>query len=88
MSLQSERQKTHDLFDMSVICWRCDAPMKIKTIAPVLLSSSLDEIVYSCPACHIERKRTVTRANSQLMSGQSSISSPQAADEMRSLTRY
>jgi hypothetical protein len=69
MSLQSERQKTHDLFDMSVIFWRCDAPMKIKTIAPVLLSSSLDEIVYSCPACHIERKRTVTRANSQLMSG-------------------
>ena len=87
MSLQGERQKTHDLFDMSVICWRCDAPMKIKTIAPVLLTSSLDEIVYSCPACHIERKRTVTRANCHMMSGQSFISSPQAADEMRSLTR-
>jgi hypothetical protein len=58
MSIQGKRQKTHDLFDVSVICWRCDAPMKIKTIGP-LLSSSLDEIVYSCPACHIERKRTV-----------------------------
>ena len=58
MSIQGERHGTHDLFDMSVICWRCDAPMKIKTIAPSILSSSLDEIVYSCPACHIERKRS------------------------------
>ena len=63
MSLQGGRQKTHDLFDMSAICWRCDGPMKIKTIAPALLSSSLDEIVYRCPACHLERKRNVVRAN-------------------------
>jgi hypothetical protein len=62
MSLQSERQKPHGLFDMSVICWRCDAPMKIKTIAPAMLSPSLDEVVYSCPACHMERKRNVMRA--------------------------
>jgi hypothetical protein len=61
MSLQSERQKTHDLFDMSVSCWRCDAPMRIKTTAPSMLSPSLDEIVYKCPACHIERKRNVMR---------------------------
>jgi hypothetical protein len=44
MSLHGERQKPHDLFDMSVICWRCDAPIKIKTIAPSMLSPSLDEI--------------------------------------------
>jgi len=61
MSLQGERQKPHD-FPMSVICWRCDEPMKIKTIAPAMVSPSLDEIVYSCPACHIERKQTVMRA--------------------------
>jgi hypothetical protein len=61
MSLQGERQKSHD-FLMSVVCWRCGAPMKIKTIAPAMLSPSLDEIVYSCPACHIERKQTVMRA--------------------------
>jgi hypothetical protein len=61
MSLQSERQKTHDFF-MIVSCWRCDAPMTIKTITPAMLSPSLDEIVYSCPACHDERKRTVMRA--------------------------
>ena len=59
MSLQSKRQKTHDLLGMSVICWRCDAPMKIKTIAPSMLSASLDEFVYRCPACHMERKRNV-----------------------------
>ena len=47
MSLQSERQKTHDLFDISVICWRCEAPMRIKTIAPSMLAPSLDEIVYT-----------------------------------------
>ena len=63
MPLQGEHQKPRDLFDMSVICWRCDAPMKIKTIAPALLSSSLDEIVYSCPACHMERKRNVMKAD-------------------------
>jgi hypothetical protein len=63
MSIQGERQKTHDLFDMSVICWRCDAPMKIKTIAPSMQASSLDEIVYSCPACHIEIKRNVMKAD-------------------------
>jgi hypothetical protein len=62
MSLQGERQKPHD-FPMSVICWRCDTPMKIKTIAPAILSPSLDEIVYRCPGCHIERKQTVIRAN-------------------------
>jgi hypothetical protein len=34
-----------------------------------MLSPSLDEIVYSCPVCHIERKQTVMRA------GQSEIAS-------------
>jgi Zn finger protein HypA/HybF involved in hydrogenase expression len=62
MSLQGERQKTHDI-PMSVVCWRCHAPMKIKTIAPAMLSQSLDEVVYRCPACHIERKQTVMRAD-------------------------
>jgi hypothetical protein len=62
MSLQDKRQKPHD-FPMSVICWRCDTPMKIKTIAPAMLSPSLDEVVYRCPGCHIERKQTVMRAD-------------------------
>jgi hypothetical protein len=62
MSLVTERQKTHD-FLTSVICWRCDAPMKIKTIEPAMLSASLDEVVYSCPACRLERKRIVMRAD-------------------------
>ena len=62
MSLISERQKTHE-FLMPVSCWRCDAPMKIKTITPAMLSPSLDEVVYSCPACHDERERTVMRAD-------------------------
>jgi hypothetical protein len=48
---------------MSIICWRCDAPMKIKTIAPAMLSPSLDEVVYRCLACHIERKQTVMRGD-------------------------
>jgi hypothetical protein len=62
MSLQDERQIPHQI-PMSVVCWRCDTPMKIKTIAPAMRSPSLDEIVYSCPACHIERKQTVMRAD-------------------------
>jgi hypothetical protein len=31
--------------------------------APAMLSPLLDEIVYRCPACHIERKQTVMRAD-------------------------
>lgn len=65
MSLQGERQKTHDL-SMHVSCWRCDAPMKIKTIEPSMLSPGLDEIVYGCPACSEERKQTVMRAGTGL----------------------
>jgi len=61
MSLQGERQKTHDPFDKFLICWRCDAPMRIKTITPAMTSTRLDEIVYRCPACTIERKQIVSR---------------------------
>jgi hypothetical protein len=64
MSVQAERQKTHALL-RSVSCWRCDCevPMTIKTIEPSMLSPSLDEIVYDCPACHFERKQSVMRAD-------------------------
>jgi predicted nucleic acid-binding Zn ribbon protein len=60
MSLQKEPQKTGNIY-MPVICWRCDAPMKIKTVMPAMTSLSIDEVVYSCPACHDERKQTVRR---------------------------
>ncbi len=33
MSLQYQRQKPQDFY-IPEICWRCDAPMKIKTIMP------------------------------------------------------
>jgi hypothetical protein len=60
MLLQDQRQKPYDFY-MPVICWRCDASMKIETIMPAMTSASLDEIVYRCPACHLERKQTVLR---------------------------
>jgi hypothetical protein len=53
MSLMSERQKPHHV-QMPAICWRCDAPIKIKTITPPVTASLLDEIVYSYPGCHDE----------------------------------
>jgi len=62
MSLPDERQTTRNTY-MPVICWRCDAPMQVKTVIPTMTSTPLDEIVYSCPACHDERKQTVLRAN-------------------------
>jgi hypothetical protein len=46
-----------------LICWRCDAPMKIKVIAPAMSSAPLGEIVYVCPACNLERKQTVPRGD-------------------------
>jgi hypothetical protein len=60
MSLVSERQKTQRVL-MPVICWCCDAPMRIKTITPAVTATLLDEIVYSCPSCHDETMRTVLR---------------------------
>jgi hypothetical protein len=33
--------------------------MKIKVITPAMSSAPLDEIVYVCPACNLERKQTV-----------------------------
>jgi hypothetical protein len=50
-------------FHMLVICFRCDAPMRIKTVTPAMQSALHDEIVYGCPACKIERKQTVPRVD-------------------------
>jgi predicted nucleic acid-binding Zn ribbon protein len=60
MSLQDARRKTRS-FNMPVICFRCDAPMKIKTVIPAMTSLSLDEVVYHCPACKDETTQTVLR---------------------------
>jgi hypothetical protein len=62
MSLLNEWQKSPSSI-MPVICWRCDAPMRIKTIAPTISSAPLDEIVYLCSACNLERKRIVQRGD-------------------------
>ena len=48
---------------MPLICWRCDAPMKIKVITPAMSSAPFGEIVYVCPACNLERKQTVPRGD-------------------------
>ena len=60
MSLLSERQKTRHVL-MPVICWRCSAPMKIKTITPAMTAALLDEIVYHCPGCRDERMHAALR---------------------------
>ena len=60
MSLQNELQKARP-FHVPLICCRCDAPMKIKTITPTMTSPSLDEVVYRCPACNDEIEQTVLR---------------------------
>jgi hypothetical protein len=62
MSIQTERQRTYALHT-STSCWLCDGPMTIKTIEPSMLVPSLDEIVYRCPSCQIERKQSVMRAD-------------------------
>jgi hypothetical protein len=62
MSIQAERHGTHALHG-SVSCWLCDGPMTIKTIEPSLLIPSLDEIVYRCLACQIERKQSIMKSD-------------------------
>jgi hypothetical protein len=64
VSPQYERRKAPD-FNPSVMCARCDAPMKIKTTTPVISFAPLDEVVYVCPACRIEMKQTVLRIKSE-----------------------
>ena len=61
MSLQYQRQKPLDFY-IPEICWRCDAPMKVKAIMPSMTFPLLDEAFIGLPPCHIERKQTVLRA--------------------------
>ena len=61
MSLQGEPQKMSGSC-MPPFCWRCDTPMKIKTLGAAI-AGPYDEIVYKCLACHIESKRTALRAD-------------------------
>ena len=51
MSLQYQRQKPRDFY-IPEICWRCDAPMKIKTIMPAMTFPLLDEVVYRSDLPH------------------------------------
>jgi hypothetical protein len=62
MSIEAERQRTYALHT-STSCWLCDGPMTIKTIEPSMLVPALDEIVYLCAFCQIERKQSVKRAD-------------------------
>jgi hypothetical protein len=61
MSLASEGPKTQRVL-MREICWCCDAPMRVKTIEPAMSAHS-DEVVYGCPSCGDEIRRTVTKAD-------------------------
>jgi hypothetical protein len=61
MSL-SEGPKTQYI-SKRVICWRCDAPMTVRTIKPAMMAPSSDEIVYGCPSCGNEIKQTVMRTD-------------------------
>jgi hypothetical protein len=42
-------------------CAHCDIPMKIKTITPTMFAQTVDEIVYCCPACEAETKKSIKR---------------------------
>jgi hypothetical protein len=42
-------------------CPRCDGPMKIKTIVPTIRDRTVDDIVYACPCCGVETRRSVQR---------------------------
>jgi predicted RNA-binding Zn-ribbon protein involved in translation (DUF1610 family) len=61
MSLASESPKTQRVL-MREICWCCDAPMRVKTIEPAMSAHS-DEVVYGCPSCGDEIRRTVMKAD-------------------------
>jgi predicted RNA-binding Zn-ribbon protein involved in translation (DUF1610 family) len=61
MSLASESPKTQRAL-MREICWCCDAPMRVETIEPAMSAHS-DEVVYGCPSCGDEIRRTVMKAD-------------------------
>jgi RNase P subunit RPR2 len=45
------------------LCARCDAPMALKVIAPVMFAQTVDEIVFQCRSCGAEIKRAVDRSD-------------------------
>jgi RNase P subunit RPR2 len=48
---------------MPWVCVRCEVPLKIKTIFPLLSADKVDEVVYSCPGCGMESRRTIRGAD-------------------------
>jgi hypothetical protein len=42
-------------------CDRCDIPMKLTSIVPTMFPQALDEVLYRCPICQAETKRTFKR---------------------------
>jgi len=60
MSIQAERQKKLTLHP-AASCQLCNGPMTIKAVRPSMLASSLNEIVYRCLTCEIERKQSVMK---------------------------
>jgi len=43
-------------------CPKCQRPMTVKQVMPVLFASDLDDVTYGCQDCETEAKRTVKRA--------------------------
>jgi hypothetical protein len=42
-------------------CPECQRRMTVKSVAPVLFASGIDDVVYGCEDCGTEAKRTVRR---------------------------
>jgi hypothetical protein len=42
-------------------CPRCNRPMHVKQMSPVLFASEFDDIVFGCVTCSAETRRTVRR---------------------------
>jgi hypothetical protein len=43
-------------------CPKCQRPMTLKQVTPLLFTASMDEMVYGCEDCGTKTKRTMKRA--------------------------
>lgn len=43
-------------------CPKCQSPMTVKQVSPVLFAPDIDDVIYGCEGCATEFKRSVKRA--------------------------
>jgi RNase P subunit RPR2 len=58
---KGERAAPYVASQTAPACPKCQRPMTVKQVMPVLFASDIDDMVFGCAECGTEMKRTVKR---------------------------